>query len=70
MNTLPLQQESALAQPPEPESAIIFFLCANVSEQSRVGLHRTDHATPSSLRTMATPWTMLTSFCRAAHRAV
>ena len=43
---------------------------ADIGEQRGVGLHGTDHASPSSFRTMATPWTMLTSFCRAAHRAV
>lgn len=70
MDTLPLQQESALSQPPEPEAAIEPVGGADIGEQRGVGLHRTDHASPSSFRTMATPWTMLTSFCRAAHLAV
>ncbi len=70
MSALPLQQESALSQPPEPEAAIAPVCGTDVSEQRGVGLRRPDHASPSSLRTVATPSTMLMSFCRAAQRAV
>src|SRR5580704_325777 len=69
MDALPLQQESALSQPPEPE-AVAFLGGANVGEQRGMRLQRPDHASPISLRTAATPWTMLISFCRAAQRAV
>jgi hypothetical protein len=42
----------------------------DVGQQSAVGLGGGDHARPSSLRTIVTPWTRLASFCRAAQRAV
>ena len=70
MDALPLQQESALPQPPEPEAAITLVRGTDVGEKRGVRLRRADHASPNSLRTIATPWTMLMSFCRAAHRAV
>ena len=35
-----------------------------------MGLEGLDHKNPSSLRTMATPLTMLANFCLAAQRAV
>jgi hypothetical protein len=70
VDALPLQEESALSQPPEPEAAIAAVCSADVGEQRGVRLHGPDHATPNSLRTIATPWTMLASFCRAAQRAV
>src|SRR5579859_1444894 len=70
MDPLPLQQESALPQPPQAKLSIPAVRGADVGEQHRVRLHRLNHARPSSLRTIETPRTRLISFCRAAQRAV
>src|SRR5437016_3411316 len=65
MAALVLHQETALPQPPKLERAPFY-----VGQQRVTGKHRLDHASPSSRRTSLTPSTMLTSFRRAAQRAV
>ena len=70
MDPLPLQQEPALSQPPQSETAVATIRRMNIAKQRIVGAERTNHDSPSSLRTIATPLTMLASFCRAAQRAV
>src|SRR6266852_7758779 len=70
MHALPLQQEPALSKPPQTEIAVAFVGGAHIRKQ-RVGRHDgTNHGSPSSFRTIATPHTRFANFCRAAQRAV
>ena len=65
---LELDEETALAEPPEAESG--FDACRlDVGEERVVGEERLLHS-PSSPRTMRTPSTRLCSFAFAAQRAV
>src|SRR5258708_1643784 len=70
VNSLPLQQESALPQPPQTKTSVAPIRRMNVREQGVVGLNRLDHESPSSPRTMFTPRTIFANFWRAAQRAV
>jgi hypothetical protein len=62
-----LDEEAALAEPPEMERACGCFL--DVTQEDVVRLGRLDQ-TPTSSRTIATPRTRFASFSRAAQRAV
>ena len=70
MHALPLQQEPALSQPPQTEIAVALVGRAHIRQQRVAGQYGTNHGSPSSFRTIATPFTMLANFCRAAQRAV
>ena len=70
MDALPLELKSALSQPPQTKIAVAPVGGMNVCEQRVVGLERPDHESPSSLRTMDTPLTILANFRLAAQRAV
>src|ERR1700740_3425378 len=70
MSAAPLQHETALPQPPQPEMPIVAAGSLYVGEQRSVFQQGRDHASPISWRTSFTPSTIDLSFRREAQRAV